>query len=175
MSIFNFFKSTIITSVLSSIISEKRTEFRNKSHIIIDFFINSSNYALFSNIEVGEFKRVISNLINNKIQVHILTGDNEKTAVSVASKLGIVNYMAECLPKDKADYIKDLQNKGRCVAMVGDGINDSLALAQADVSIAMGQGTDIAMDVAKMTIISSDLRKIAYAISLSSVTFLFAE
>lgn len=112
----------------------------------------------------------ISDLINNKIQVHILTGDNEKTAVSVASKLGIVNYMAECLPKDKADYIKDLQNKGRCVAMVGDGINDSLALAQADVSIAMGQGTDIAMDVAKMTIISSDLRKIAYAISLSKRT-----
>jgi Cu2+-exporting ATPase len=136
-------------------------------------FANSENILAIIAIEdkIKESSmEAVSNLLRNNIEVHILTGDNKKTAVSVAAKLGVVNYMAECLPKDKADYIKALQEQGRCVAMVGDGINDSLALAQADVSIAMGQGTDIAMDVAKMTIISSDLRKIAYAISLSKRT-----
>lgn len=112
----------------------------------------------------------ISELMNKNIEVHILTGDNQRTAESVANKLGVIYYRAGCLPEEKSAYIKSLQDRGSCVAMVGDGINDSLALAQSDVSIAMGQGTDIAMDVAKMTIISSDLRKIAHAISLSKRT-----
>lgn len=104
------------------------------------------------------------------LELYMLTGDNKATAAAVAKKAGITNYMAELLPQDKADYIKDLQNKGRIVAMVGDGINDSTALATADVSIAMGTGSDIAMDVAKMTIISSDLTKIPQAIRLSKST-----
>lgn len=104
------------------------------------------------------------------LELYMLTGDNKATAAAVAKKAGITNYKAELLPQDKADYIKDLQNKGRIVAMVGDGINDSTALATADVSIAMGTGSDIAMDVAKMTIISSDLTKIPQAIRLSKST-----
>ncbi len=104
------------------------------------------------------------------IEVYMLTGDNERTAKAVSDKVGIKNYKAETLPGDKAEFIKELQQQGKVVAMVGDGINDSHALAQADVSIAMGKGTDIAMDVAKMTLISSDLQHIPKAINLSRKT-----
>jgi Cu2+-exporting ATPase len=104
------------------------------------------------------------------IEVHMLTGDNNQTAAKIAKEAGIDSYMAEVLPQAKHDFIKELQKKGKIVAMVGDGINDSQALAQADVSIAMGKGSDIAMDVAKMTIISSDLSRIPSAIKLSQQT-----
>jgi Cu2+-exporting ATPase len=91
------------------------------------------------------------------IEVYMLTGDNQQTAKAIAEQVGVKHYKAEVLPGEKADFVKELQQQGKIVAMVGDGINDSNALAQADVSIAMGKGSDIAMDVAKMTIISSDL------------------
>ncbi len=104
------------------------------------------------------------------IDVHMLTGDNEATARAISMQTGIKHYQAEVLPLEKAAFVKELQAKGHIVAMVGDGINDSTALATADVSIAMGHGSDIAMDVAKMTIISSDLNKIAQAIRLSKQT-----
>ncbi len=104
------------------------------------------------------------------IEVYMLTGDNQSTAQAIAAQAGIMHYKAEVLPAQKADFVKDLQQQGKIVAMVGDGINDSNALAQADVSIAMGKGSDIAMDVAKMTIISSDLSKIPQAIKLSKYT-----
>lgn len=104
------------------------------------------------------------------IDVYMLTGDNESTAHEIANQAGIKNYVAEVLPQQKAEFVKKLQAQGRIVAMVGDGINDSTALAQADLSIAMGSGSDIAMDVAKMTIISSDLTKIPEAIRLSRHT-----
>jgi len=104
------------------------------------------------------------------IEVYMLTGDNEATASAMAAQTGIDHYQAGVLPEQKAAFVKQLQAKGKVVAMVGDGINDSTALAQADVSIAMGKGSDIAMDVAKMTIISSDLKKIPQAIRLSKQT-----
>jgi len=104
------------------------------------------------------------------IELYMLTGDNEATAKAIAKQTGIGHYKAEVLPQHKADFVKELQSKGKVVAMVGDGINDSTALATADVSIAMGKGSDIAMDVAKMTIISSDLTKIPQAIKLSKQT-----
>ncbi|MHC9089908.1 heavy metal translocating P-type ATPase [Tenacibaculum sp. IMCC1] len=104
------------------------------------------------------------------IELYMLTGDNEATAKSIAEETGIQHYKAEVLPQHKADFVKELQQQGKTVAMVGDGINDSTALATADVSIAMGKGSDIAMDVAKMTIISSDLSKIPQAIKLSKQT-----
>ena len=104
------------------------------------------------------------------IDVYMLTGDNPATAKAIAIQVGISHYKAEVLPAHKADFVKELQQQGKVVAMVGDGINDSNALAQADVSIAMGKGSDIAMDVAKMTIISSDLLKIPQAIKLSKYT-----
>lgn len=104
------------------------------------------------------------------IELYMLTGDNEATAKSIAEETGIQHYKAEVLPQHKADFVRELQQQGKTVAMVGDGINDSTALATADVSIAMGKGSDIAMDVAKMTIISSDLSKIPQAIKLSKQT-----
>lgn len=104
------------------------------------------------------------------IALYMLTGDNEATAKAIAAQTGIPHYKAEMLPQHKADFVKELQRQGKTVAMVGDGINDSTALATADVSIAMGKGSDIAMDVAKMTIISSDLKKIPQAIKLSKHT-----
>ena len=104
------------------------------------------------------------------IEVHLLTGDNEKTAQAIARQAGIAHYRAGLLPQDKAAYVRQLQQTGKAVAMVGDGINDSAALAGADLSIAMGSGSDIAMDVAKMTLISSDLRKIPEALRLSRLT-----
>lgn len=112
----------------------------------------------------------IKQLKSHGIDVYMLTGDNEQTAAAVSKQVGIDHFKANVLPADKSEFIKSLQKQGKTVAMVGDGINDSNALAQADVSIAMGKGSDIAMDVAKMTIISSDLTKIYQAIQLSKHT-----
>ncbi|URC11757.1 heavy metal translocating P-type ATPase [Flavobacterium sp. B183] len=114
--------------------------------------------------------QAIKELQEMNIELYMLTGDNEATAKAIAAQTGIKHYKAEVLPQHKADFIKELQQQGKTVAMVGDGINDSTALATADVSIAMGKGSDIAMDVAKMTIISSDLTKIPQAIRLSKQT-----
>lgn len=115
-------------------------------------------------------QQAVSRLKEAGIEVHMLTGDNEATASEIAATVGINHYKASVLPADKALYIRQLQEAGKVVAMVGDGINDSAALAQANLSIAMGKGSDIAMDVAKMTIIPSDLLKIPEAIRLSAVT-----
>jgi len=125
--------------------------------------------AIADSIKPGS-KAAIQQLQNEGIEVYMLTGDNEATARVVAEKTGIEHYKAEMLPEHKADFVKQLQENGKIVAMVGDGINDSTALAQADISIAMGKGSDIAMDVAKITIISSELGKIPEAIKLSRST-----
>jgi Cu2+-exporting ATPase len=115
-------------------------------------------------------KEAIQQLQEMGIEVYMVTGDNQKTAAAVSKQAGIKNFKAETLPAEKAAFVKELQQQGKKVAMVGDGINDSQALAQSDVSIAMGKGTDIAMDVAKMTLISSDLNHIPKAIQLSKQT-----
>ncbi|MDO4930699.1 MAG: heavy metal translocating P-type ATPase [Bacteroidales bacterium] len=112
----------------------------------------------------------IGRLQENGLDVWMLTGDNAATAEAVAREAGIAHFRAEVLPAGKAEAISAMQAEGRRVAMVGDGINDSAALAQADLSIAMGQGSDVAMAVAGMTIISSDLNKIADALRLSRLT-----
>ncbi len=112
----------------------------------------------------------IERLHNLGIEVYMLTGDNKQTAKAIAEQVGILHYNAETLPSDKAAFVKALQAQGKIVAMVGDGINDSHALAQADMSIAMGKGSDIAIDVAKMTLIQSDLNAIPTALNLSKKT-----
>lgn len=112
----------------------------------------------------------VKELKKQGIEVHLLTGDGIRTAQRVAATLGIDHYKAEVMPNDKEEYIASLQQQGKKVAMVGDGINDSQALARADVSIAMGKGTDIAMDVAMVTLITSDLLLLPEAIRLSKQT-----
>ncbi|WP_418498509.1 heavy metal translocating P-type ATPase [Flagellimonas sp.] len=115
-------------------------------------------------------KEAIREMQGNGMEVYMMTGDNKMTAEAVSQQVGIKSYEAEVLPSEKADFVKRLQESGKVVAMVGDGINDSQALAQADVSIAMGKGSDIAMDVAKMTLITSDLNAIPKALKLSHKT-----
>lgn len=114
--------------------------------------------------------QAIRELQSSGVRVYMLTGDQEATAREITARTGITDYRSGMLPQEKAAFIKDLQSQGKHVAMAGDGINDSAALAQADLSIAMGQGNDIAMNVAQMTILSSDLSKIPEAIRLSRFT-----
>lgn len=125
--------------------------------------------ALEDKLKEGSAEAIYS-LQKNGIEVYMLTGDNQATAAAVASACGISKYRSNLLPQDKADLIKQLQLPGKKVAMAGDGINDSTALATADLSIAMGKGSDIAMEVADMTIVSSNLNKLPQALKLSAKT-----
>jgi Cu2+-exporting ATPase len=149
--------------------SEKK---RNEAKTVI-FFSNATKVlaviAIADQIKPSS-KEAIERLRSLGIAVYMFTGDNQQTAASIAHEVGIVNFKAEALPQDKYDFVKSLQARGLVVAMVGDGINDSQALAQADVSIAMGKGSDIAMDVAKMTLMTSDLARIPAALKLSKAT-----
>ena len=157
---------------ISRSLREEATRLTAKAQTVI-WFADEENALAIAGItdRIKETSiRAVDELRATGIEVHMLTGHNEATAREIARKAGIAHYQASVLPQDKAAFISRLQAEGRKVAMVGDGINDSAALAQADLSIAMGGGSDIAMDVAKMTIISSDLTKIPEALRLSRLT-----
>lgn len=157
---------------ISEELQEKAKEWSAEAKTVIWFANSTEALAVFAiSDQIKETSiAAIQQLQAMGIELYMLTGDNEATAKAIALQTGIKEYKAEVLPQHKAAFIQELQKKGKIVAMVGDGINDSTALATADVSIAMGKGSDIAMDVAKMTIISSDLTKIPEAIRLSKHT-----
>jgi Cu2+-exporting ATPase len=144
-------------------LTEHTHVFIARNNILIGLFIISDQIKTNS-------RKAIKKLQNMNLKVHMLTGDNEATARAIAKQAGVDYYKAELLPQDKLNYIKDLQKQGLKVAMVGDVINDSPALAQSDIGIAMGQGTDIAIESADITLVKGDLEKIASAIKLSGLT-----
>lgn len=141
---------------------------------------NSSVYIAVDNILAGIYHisdtiaetstDSIQKLKDMKLGIYMLTGDNKAAAGSIAEKVGIENIITDVLPADKAKVIKDLQSKGMIVAMVGDGINDSPALAQADLGIAIGTGTDIAIETSDITLIKNNIHGISQAINLSHRT-----
>lgn len=157
---------------ISPTLFQLATEYEQQAQTVVWFADSEKALAIIaiSDKIKATSKEAISQLQKMNIEVCMLTGDNEVTAKAIASQVGIQNYKASVLPQDKEKFIRELQAQGKVVAMVGDGINDSAALARADVSIAMGGGSDIAMEVAKITIISSDLSKISSAIKLSKQT-----
>lgn len=157
---------------INSGLSSGAEKWQQQAKTVIYFANNTeviSVIAIADKIKVTS-KKAIETLQDRGIQVYMLTGDNKQTAAAVAQQVGLKHFKADVMPSQKADFIKELQSKGKIVAMVGDGINDSHALAQADVSIAMGKGSDIAMDVAKMTLITSDLNMVPKALKLSGKT-----
>ncbi|WP_439581101.1 heavy metal translocating P-type ATPase [Dyadobacter bucti] len=158
--------------ILDDTLKNQSRNLRNQAKTVIGVAASGKHIAL---IAIADQLKVtsaeaVSKLQKQGIEVFMLTGDNAQTAAAVAKEVGIQEYRAELKPDDKMQFIKKLQSEGKIVAMVGDGINDSQAMAQADVSVAMGKGSDIAMDVAKMTLITSDLLALPKALKLSRKT-----
>lgn len=135
------------------------------------------NFKLADDVAIEQRERLkphaaeaVALLQERGMEVWMMSGDKEEAAAYWAGKTGIKHWKSRCMPQDKENMVRSLQTEGKCVAMVGDGINDSQALALADVSIAMGRGTDVAMDVAQVTLIGDDLRRIPEACQLSQRT-----
>ncbi|MFV0502287.1 MAG: heavy metal translocating P-type ATPase [Bacteroidales bacterium] len=157
---------------LNKVFEEKAESWSKEAKSLIYFANEKGIIALFSVSDKikPSTPKAIKTLKEKGIEIYLLSGDNENTSRAIANKIGIENYIWGVLPEEKADFINSLQQKGKVVAMVGDGVNDSGALAQADLSIAMGKGSDISMDISSATIISSDLEKIPILLNLSAKT-----
>ena len=146
----------------------------------VDLSVETINYLLIDNKPTGIFTladsiressaEAIADLKQMNIKSYLLTGDNEDIAKSVAGKLKMDGYFANVLPHEKQEKLKEFQSKGELVAMTGDGVNDAPALAQADIGIAIGTGTDVAIEASDITLIKGDLRGVVHGIALSKAT-----
>ena len=158
------FAITISESLANKVVAEQE-QGKTVSYIAMDN--KAVGYVTIFDAIKTTSQKAIKELQNNGVEVIMLTGDNKNTAKSVAEQLNLKHYKAECLPEDKLNEIKTLQQQGRVVAMAGDGINDAPALAQSDVGIAMGTGTDVAIESAAITLVKGDLQGIVKAKKLS--------
>lgn len=151
-------------------ISLERLEKEGKTVMILA--VNGKYHGLIAVADTVKetSSEAVAKLMGMGLEVYMITGDNERTARAIAHEVGITNVLAEVLPEDKANEVKKLQEQGKKVAMVGDGINDAPALAQADLGIAMGSGTDVAMETGGVVIIKNDLQDVVNAIQLSKET-----
>ena len=157
---------------IPGIIRDRAAEFESEGKTTIYLSVNNEAvmiYAVSDKLRESS-RRAVEELKRKGVEVHMLTGDNPATTKRIAELTGIDHFMANALPEDKVNYITELQKSGRRVAMVGDGINDSPALTKADLGIAMGSGTGIAMESAGITIIRGDIDKIVTALELSKAT-----
>ena len=157
---------SVITSEFEDIIISEQKLGKTVSYISVDGQV--MGYVSISDAIKSTSKQAIKLLQDQGIEVIMLTGDNKNTAKTVADQLNLSNYKAECLPEDKLNFIKELQKNGKVVAMAGDGINDAPALAQSDIGIAMGTGTDVAIESSEVTLIKGDLMGIVKAKNLSN-------
>lgn len=157
---------------LSDVLAEMMVQYESDGNSIVYFGRGNEVLAIIAITDKIKPTSVeaVKELKRQGIDICMLTGDGQRTALAVAGKLGIDRFVADALPDDKEEFVRELQLQGKTVAMVGDGINDSQALALADVSIAMGKGTDIAMDVAMVTLMTSDLLLLPQAFELSRQT-----
>jgi Cu+-exporting ATPase len=158
--------------VVDSSLEQRANELRQKGQTVMFLAVDETIVGLLGVADpVKESAReTIKQIRDEGIHVVMLTGDNLEVANAVAKELALDEIIAEVLPNQKSDVVKSLQSKGRIVAMAGDGINDAPALAQADVGIAMGTGTDVAIESAGITLIKGDLRGIVRARKLSRAT-----
>ena len=161
-----------MSAATSPMVSRSVAPFLDAGYSVTLFFDSGKVYAVLALADALKDTSVLAvrGLQDRGVEVHMLTGDNAVAAEHIAAETGIKHVHADVLPQDKAQYVKDLQASGKRVAMVGDGINDSAALAQSDLGIAMGQGSDIAIDSAGVTLVSSDLSKISELMRLSRRT-----
>ena len=159
-------------AVVTDVMADMLVQYESEGNGIIYFGRRNQLLAIIAVTDPvkSTSAEAVKELRRQGIDICMLTGDGQRTALAVAGKLGIDRFVADALPDDKEDFIRELQLQGKTVAMVGDGINDSQALALADVSIAMGKGTDIAMDVAMVTLMTSDLLLLPKAFDLSKQT-----
>ena len=157
---------------ISNTLSQRAEVLKSEAKTVVYFSVGNEVEAIVAVADQVKTSAhsAIQQIQEMGINIYMLTGDNEQTASVIATQVGIENFKANVMPPDKGDFIKELQAKGKIVAMAGDGVNDSHALAQSDVGIAMGSGTDIAMESAGITLMNSDLKQIAKAIKLSKAT-----
>lgn len=157
--------SISISTNVKEDVSRFQAQGKTVSFLVVDGLL--SGYFVLSDAVKKETPAAILSLQKAGVEVHMLTGDNELSAKYTASLLGIAHYQAQCLPQDKLAYIETLQKEGKVVAMAGDGINDAPALAKSDVGIAMGTGTDVAIESAAITLVKGNLQGVLKAKNLS--------